>query len=313
MNLLNRIKGRETGVDGWDSRTFANGVELPGEFAGASITASEHKNDDGRTIRTALAVSLDRKAVARIGPYSEITIGEMPEDKRLDFDGGNVDYSDRGGFLSKFYRRMQDFELASRRSGWDAHVTGPLYFLRLDRIKAGQAGVWQKTDTFYGNVKSIGLERTEAGDINLGISKGDKVHVRGFTRNTPENREGHLYVKDLDGLLEVPVGLQDLTFSTYSPYGGNVKGAVACGGDITAAGNIELLLKAPLRVEARVFTGNVSVRGMQRDKSECGLPCGVKATLLYIPPNAAPIGTLRVETSCGNVRIAYAAKPKGGR
>lgn len=255
-------------------RVIINGVDLPEEFAGASIINN-------------VAISPDGAKYAYVSKSGGVITGEMPKDGKLKIDGTEIHYQ-RGNVTAHRGFHVGGF-------GGSVHID--LGGISVVSIGGNSFSIGNdleyEIDKGYDGISSVAL-RKSARNINLGLSNDGKTYVRGFTRREPDNRSGHLSVDGLEGVLELPKSREDLVIDVKISAG-DVEGEVAHKGQIeTSAGDIRLRVYSPLTIEAHTSAGDVSVRKMISEGR------GV-----YTPPNATPIGRLSVRTSAGDINVAY--------
>lgn len=157
-------------------------------------------------------------------------------------------------------------------------------------------GLDSKVDKMYEAVYSRVRVFGPTGNITLGLSNDDKIHVNGTTIiREPSYSNGELLIGGFTGRVYLPQTAKGLNLDVETVRG-SIAGDVAHQGRIkTSAGSVNLHLHAPLEVViARTSVGMVNVEGM--------IWAGGR---LYMPPNKRITGMLAVETSVGNVNVKY--------
>jgi hypothetical protein len=99
------------------------------------------------------------------------------------------------------------------------------------------------------------MVRSSCGDLFLGISTDDQVHICGSTIYEPVRKDGTLVMDGFEGKLFLPSVEIDVSVSV-----GNIWGELAAGGKIyNVVGNIILRLYSPFLLRAESVVGQVEV------------------------------------------------------
>ena len=253
--------------------TFSDGTKGSVSFRGKKLTS-----DFKGAIKAAnVAVSNDGSKYA-IVTEKGVEYGKMPANGIAEVDGMKITYGVGNNIRNN----------SICISGGKNISTTQLNNRRLT-VENGGPLEW-KIDESYAGVGKVKVDNS-FGDISLAVSDDDKVYVKGKTKEEPKYKGNKLKVEELNGTVSIPKGVGIKVDSSS----GKVYGEVAGPGKIDVSfGDIDLVIKAPLRVKVDTSFGNVDVRGMLADGENT-----------YKSPDAEPIGTLKIDTSSGNVKIRY--------
>ncbi len=259
------------------TRTIINGVELPEEFAGASIINN-------------VAISKDGTKYAYVSSTGGLITGDMPDDGRLKVEGNVINYKKGSTSGFNFFGRGSGIQMSqiSSISGGSVVISGGGC-----QVSIGGNNLEYEIDQGYDVVNKVTLKES-ARDVNLGLSQDKRVYVKGKTSVEPALQNGRLFVDGLEGKLSLPKSNSELELDVRTSAG-DIEGEVAHKGRLrTSAGDIIVELRAPLTLETSTSAGDVRVKGMISEGRG-----------IYTPPNVKPLGTLILETSAGDIKVKY--------
>lgn len=252
-------------------KTVINGVELPEEFSGASIINN---------------IAISKGRFAYVKEDGDIITGDIPYDDKLNIDG-NVITVRKG---------IKSFDIDTISAGRGIHSSISVGGYVNSIISIGRDKQYEINDE-YDDVRKVTL-KDNANDLDLRLSEDNKVHIEGLTGTKPEFKDRNLFIYGLEGILRLPKNVVDLEVNIRTSAG-YIEGDIAHKGRLIAtAGDIDLVLYAPLILDISTSAGDINVEKMIAEGRG-----------IFIPPDTKnPIGTLIIQTSAGSVNVKYRAR-----
>lgn len=254
-----------------------DGIELPDEFSDANIINNVAISSDGK-----------RYALVKGG---NVVCGDMPPDGKLNIDGIIINF--QKGIPGAFNIKNMSAGRSIVTNG-NICISGGGISIGGGSISIGGKTLPYEINEAYESVKKAMLRET-SNNITLKVSNDDKVYVEGFTGAKPECNGRQLYINRFQGTLKLPTLPLELDIKTSS---GDIKGVAHRGSIRTSSGDVNLILHIPVIVEVSTSSGDIDVVNMIH-----------KGRGIYVPSDGKADGTLKIDTSSGDVSVRYISHP----
>ncbi len=226
----------------------------------------------------------------------KVVTGQVPANGEIDIDGVKIRASGASGIYSRVSVGNIGGSISISRGNITNHTVIDHRGVQVvTSVGDVGASLDERIDETYELQEGDAVEmRVTSQDLRLGLQEGTCAAVTGESRYKPRYKNRRLDIVGLEGMLALPKAVKGLTLTIYATSG-DIEGDVAHPGSIcVTSGDVDLTLYAPLDVETRAVSGDVEVIGMIS-----------KGRGRYGPVGGDAQGTLRIETTSGDISLKY--------